>query len=50
VLFTADSGDLDGHTILVINTKSTGFQSAKDYAIDITDATNLGHFGLDTFV
>lgn len=42
VLFTADGGDLNEHTFLVIDFKGgAGYQSGKDIVIDIDDAVNL---------
>lgn len=51
VLFTPDSGNLKGHTFLVVDANgNAGFQNGADYVIDITDATRLDHFGLSTFI
>ena len=42
VLFTADSGNLSGHTFLVVDVNGVaGYQAGQDIVIDLTGATHL---------
>lgn len=52
VLFTATSGDLAGHTILVVDRNgAAGFQTGnKDYVFDLRDADNLGALDRGDFI
>jgi hypothetical protein len=51
VIVTAGSGDLAGHSYLVIDGNHTaGYQAGGDMLVDITGATHLGSFSIDNFV
>ncbi len=51
VLYTPNSGNLAGHTFLVIDENGiAGYQAGQDLVIDITGATNLLHFGVGNFI
>ncbi len=42
VIFTASSGNLSGHTYLVVDANGTaGYQAGQDYVIELTSGTNL---------
>ena len=50
VLFTPSTGNLSGHTFLVIDENGVaGYQAGQDLVIELTSATNLSHFGLANF-
>ena len=51
VLFTADSGNLSGHTFLVVDANGVaGYQASQDFVIDITGATNLASLTTGNFL
>ena len=51
VLFKPNSGDYDGHTLLIIGqNKFDGFQTDKDFVIDLVDSDNLGALSVDNFI
>jgi len=51
VLFTADSGNLSGHTFLVVDANGVaGYQAGQDFVIDVTGATNLGSLTTSNFL
>ena len=51
VLFTADSGNLSGHTFLVVDANGiAGYQAGQDFVLDITGATNLGSLTTSNFL
>lgn len=52
VLFTPTTGDLAGHTFLVVDANgNAGFQTGdKDYVFDLTDADNLGSLNTADFI
>ncbi|HTQ15304.1 MAG TPA: M10 family metallopeptidase C-terminal domain-containing protein [Rhizomicrobium sp.] len=51
VLFNPDSGNLAGHTILVVDCNGTaGYQAGADLVIDLNHPTHSGSFGTGTFV
>jgi len=50
VLFTPTTGNLAGYSFLVIDENGTaGYQAGADLVIELTNATNLSHFGLSNF-
>jgi Ca2+-binding RTX toxin-like protein len=51
VLFTADSGNLHGHTFLVVDVNGVaGYQAGQDLVIDLTGGTNLGSLSTGNFI
>ncbi|HEY2071489.1 MAG TPA: calcium-binding protein [Rhizomicrobium sp.] len=51
VVFTADTGNLSGHTYLIIDANGVaGYQAGADYVIELTSATNLGSLSTGSFV
>jgi Ca2+-binding RTX toxin-like protein len=51
VLFTADSGNLAGHTFLVVDINGTaGYQAGQDIVIDLTGGTNLNSLSTGNFI
>jgi Ca2+-binding RTX toxin-like protein len=51
VLYTPNSGNLAGHTFLVIDENGVaGYQAGQDLVIDITGATNLPHLSTGNFI
>ncbi len=51
VLFTPDSGDLAGHTYLVVDADGVaGYKADLDYVIEVTDATHLDRLNVHTFI
>ena len=51
VLFTADSGNLAGHTFLVVDVNGTaGYQAGQDLVIDVTGGTNLNSLSTGNFI
>jgi hypothetical protein len=51
VLFSASSGDLHGHTFLVIDANGqAGYQAGEDLVIDVTGGTNLAALATTNFV
>ncbi len=50
VLFTASSGTLSGHTILVVDVNGqVGYQAGADLAIDLNHPAHIGSFGIGDF-
>ena len=51
ILFTPDTGNLAGHTFLVVDADGlNGDTPAADYAFDITGVRGLANFGLEDFI
>jgi VCBS repeat-containing protein len=51
VLFTPDTGNLHGHTFLIVDLNGVaGYQAGQDIVIDITGASNLGSFSTADFI
>ncbi len=51
VLFTADSGDLAGHTYLVVDGNGTvGYQAGHDFIVELQGASNLASLGTGSFI
>ncbi|HEY1707128.1 MAG TPA: calcium-binding protein, partial [Rhizomicrobium sp.] len=51
VLFTANSGTLSGHTILVVDANGTaGYQAGHDLVFDVTGGTNLSGLSTSNFI
>jgi Ca2+-binding RTX toxin-like protein len=51
VLFTPNAGNLVGHTFLVVDANGTpGYQVHADLVIDLEQPTNIGSFGMSTFI
>ncbi len=51
VLVNASTGDLAGHTFLVVNADGTaGYHAGADVVIDVTGATNTGSMSVSDFV
>ncbi len=51
VLFTPNAGNLAGHTFLVVDVNGVaGYQAHADVVIDLEQPTNIGSFGLGTFI
>jgi Ca2+-binding RTX toxin-like protein len=51
VLFMPSTGDLAGHTILVVDVNgNAGYQKNKDYVFDLDDADNLGNLDIGDFI
>lgn len=50
VLFTPDTGDLHGHTFLIVDVNGTaGYQAGQDLVIELVDGCNMGSFGTANF-
>lgn len=50
VLFTPTSGNLAGDVFLIVDGNGTaGYQAGADLVIELTNATNLSHFGISDF-
>jgi VCBS repeat-containing protein len=50
VLFTPDTGNLQGHIYLVVDVNGVaGYQSGQDFVMDITGASNLGSLSASDF-
>jgi Ca2+-binding RTX toxin-like protein len=51
VLFTATAGGLAGHTFLIVDVNgAAGYQSAKDYVIELKNPLDLAHLSTDNFI
>lgn len=51
LLFTPDSGDLAGHTFLIVDADGkAGFKADKDFVFDLSDADNLNRLDLHNFL
>ncbi|MGH6871366.1 MAG: M10 family metallopeptidase C-terminal domain-containing protein [Rhizomicrobium sp.] len=51
VLFNPDSGNLAGHTILVVDVNGTaGYQAGADFVIDLNHPTHSASFSAGTFI
>ena len=50
VLFTPTTGNEAGHAFLIVDGNGTaGYQAGTDLVIELTNATNLSHFGISDF-
>jgi Ca2+-binding RTX toxin-like protein len=50
VLFTPSAGNLAGHTFLIVDENGTaGYQAGADLVVELTNATNMSHFGTSDF-
>ncbi len=51
VLFTPNSGTLEGHVILIVDRNGiAGYQKNKDYVFDVTDNDNIGALDTGDFI
>jgi Ca2+-binding RTX toxin-like protein len=51
VLFTPDSGNLAGHTFLVVDSNGVpGYQGGKDFVVDLEQPANAASFGMGNFI
>lgn len=51
VLFTPDTGDLAGHTFLIVDANGTaGYQAHQDYVFDLSDPDHLTDLGVSDFI
>jgi len=51
VLFTADSGNLAGHTFLVVDVNGVaGYQTGQDFVIDVTGSSHLTSLSAGNFI